>query len=137
MRLTAVPRDALAPRARARVNHSVWVQEGGFVQLTDRQARQLRAASSFRASPPTLLWYLRSSWHIYLFLTVVGGFGFGFSAWIGRPVASGFFAGIVLATFLRDLGWYSRFVKGWPLSNEITNWDRVDELLSSAPPPKP
>lgn len=107
------------------------------MQLTDAQARQLRAARGFRASPPTLRWYVRSSWRIYLLLTVVSGFGVGFSAWIGHPVASGFFAGLVLATFLRDLGWYSQFVKGWPLSNEITNWDRVDELLSCTPPPKP
>ena len=103
------------------------------MQLTDKQAKKLRVARGFRTSPPTLLWYVKSHWRSYLFLAGLGAFAIGFFAWAGWPIVSGFFAGLVLATFVRDFRWYKQFVEGWPLSNEITNWERVNELLGDTP----
>jgi hypothetical protein len=100
------------------------------VQLTDRQAKQLRVAHGFRTSSPTLLWYIKSHWRAYLYLICVGALAIGFFAWADWPTASAFSAGLVLATLWRDIRWYNQFVEGWPLTNEITNWDRVDELLA-------
>lgn len=51
-------------------------------------------------------------------------------AWSGWPVISGFFAGILFTAITRDLKLFARFVQGWPLSNEITDWRRVEELLA-------
>ena len=99
------------------------------MQLTDKQAKRLRVARRFRASPPKLFWYVKSYWRSYLFLSALGAFAIGIFAWAGWPIVAGFFAGLVLGTFVRDFRWYKQFVEGWPLTNEITNWDRVDELL--------
>ncbi|WP_413863632.1 hypothetical protein [Candidatus Aalborgicola defluviihabitans] len=48
------------------------------------------------------------------------------------PLVSAFFAGFLFAAISRDLKLFGQFVRGWPLSNEITNWGRVDELLAQA-----
>ena len=102
------------------------------MQLTIRQVRQPRMSRACRDKPPTVLWYVRRSWRAYLLLGCVCGGGIAFFLWGGWPIASGFFAGFLLAAVARDLRWYSQFVQSWPLSNEITNWNRVDELLRSS-----
>jgi len=99
------------------------------MELSAKQVRQLRKTREFRHRAPTVGGYFRSSYKGYLFITLVSGFGIVFFVWAGWPSASSLFAGLLLATVLRDLGWYSRIVRSWPLTREITDWERVDELL--------
>ena len=105
------------------------------MQLTTEHFRQLRKMREFHKKSPTILAYIKSGWRAYAYLLTVGAIGIAFFLWRGWPVASAFFAGLVLATFLRDLGWYRRMVSSWPLHQEVTNWDRVDELLKQSHTP--
>jgi hypothetical protein len=41
-------------------------------------------------------------------------------------VAMGLFAGCLL----RDVGWSLKTALAWPTTNEIINWDRVEQLLN-------
>src|SRR5215207_5946886 len=99
------------------------------MQLTSRQRRQLQKLHDYRRVPPTVTSLLRDGWRAYLYVTIVGLVGVGFFLWAGWPIASGLFAGMILATVLRDLGWYRRLVHSWPLQLEITDWKRVEQLL--------
>jgi len=100
------------------------------MRLTTQQLQQLKKMREFREVSPTIARYIRLGWRAYAYLLVVGAAGIIFFLWAGWPAASTFFAGMVLATFLRDLGWYRRMVNSWPLVHEITNWQRVDEILN-------
>ena len=97
--------------------------------LSKRQIKQLQMAKKHKDSPPGVSMYFRSNWRTYLVLVVVGVASTVFFSWGGWPVASGFFAGLFIAMIARDLRWFEAMVKGWPLQREITNWERVDELL--------
>lgn len=99
------------------------------MQLNSRQLRQLQKLRDYRRTPPTVAALLRSGWRAYLYLTTVGLVGVGVFHWGRWPMASGLFAGMVLATFIRDMGWYRRQVQFWPLQEEITDWPRVEQLL--------
>lgn len=102
------------------------------MKLTPAQARQLEASIRLRTTPPTVWWYFRSSWRTYAYLTALYGIGIAAFIWAGWPLVSAFFAGFLFAAISRDLKLFGQFVRGWPLSNEITNWGRVDELLAQA-----
>ena len=102
------------------------------MQLTPRQAKKLRTAQAFRQTPPTLRWFVQASLRTYLYLLVVAGSGAVFFYWAGWPIASGVLVGFFFATIARDLRWYALLVRDWPLSREITRWERVDELLGSS-----
>ena len=102
------------------------------MQLTSRQRRQLEKLRDFQQTPPTVSALLRSGWRAYLYVTTVGLIGFGVFLWGGWPVASGFFAGMVLATIIRDIGWFRRLVQNWPLQREVTDWSRVKQLLEQS-----
>jgi hypothetical protein len=87
------------------------------------------------ARPPTILSYARSGWRALLYVPAVGAIGIAFSSWRGWPAATGIFVGMIIATVARDLGWCRRIVQSWPLTREITNWNRVDELLARSDGP--
>lgn len=103
------------------------------MQISPDQHRRLQKLQHYRQAPPTIPGFLRDGWRAYLYVSVVGLVGFGYFLWFGWQFASGLFAGMVLATVVRDLGWYRRIARAWPLQAEITNWQRVEQLLN--PPP--
>lgn len=102
------------------------------MQLTSQHRRQLAKLRDFQQTPPTVSSLLRTNWHAYLYVSTIGLIGIGFSLWRGWPIASGFFAGMVLATIIRDIGWYHRLVQTWPLQREVTDWNRVTQLLEQS-----
>jgi hypothetical protein len=101
------------------------------MELTPQQIAQLRKTLAFRTNPPTVGWYVRSSWRVYVYATAFFGALAAFALWIDRPIVAGFAGGALFAIYVRDFKYFSRFVEGWPLSNEITNWKRVEELVES------
>ncbi len=102
------------------------------MQLSSQQRRQLLKLRDYRDTPPTVSALLRSGWRAYLYVATVGFVGIGFFFWSGWPLASGLFAGMVLATIVRDIGWYHRLVQSWPLQAEVTDWRRVEQLLEQS-----
>jgi hypothetical protein len=107
------------------------------MKLTPAQIKQLQLSQALRTNPPTVGWYFRASWRTYAVLGFACLFGIVFFAWSGWPVLSGFFAGALFAAAARDFKLFAKFVEGWPLSNEITNWNRVEKLLAASGRPRP
>jgi hypothetical protein len=102
------------------------------VKLTPVQVRQLQASLRFRSHPPTVWWYVRRSWHDYVYLLVLCGISIPVFLWVGWPFVSAFFAGSLFSAVVRDIKVFQQYVNTWPLSNEITDWDKVNELLRNA-----
>jgi hypothetical protein len=50
--------------------------------------------------------------------------------WGGWQLGGMLIAGILLGCIWRDIVWFSLTVKNWPLSKEVTNWQRVEELIT-------
>ena len=107
------------------------------MKLSPAQLKQLRLIQGFRINPPTVAWYFRVNWRVYAYVGVLCVGGAGFLAWGGWPVFSGFFVGFLLAVVIRDFRFFKLFVEAWPLSREITNWTRVEELVASADQAQP
>ena len=102
------------------------------MQLTEKQIRKLELSRGFGDQGPTVGWLLRQSMRSYLILLALMVPLGAFYWWAGTPTLSFFFAGLFIATVARDFRWHKQFVRDWPLSNAITDWDRVDELLAKA-----
>ncbi|MEZ5942119.1 MAG: hypothetical protein R3C18_12065 [Planctomycetaceae bacterium] len=47
----------------------------------------------------------------------------------GSPWAVGFWTGACAGAFLRDIGRIQQSYRVWPVVEEITKWDRVEELM--------
>jgi hypothetical protein len=107
------------------------------MKLTPAQIKQLRMSQGLRVTPPTVGFYFRANWRAYTYLCVLCTGAIVFFVWGGWPIVSGFFAGFLFAAVVRDLKLFAKFVEAWPLSNEITDWRRVEELLAVADETRP
>jgi hypothetical protein len=107
------------------------------MNLTPAQLKQLRMIQGFRLKPPTVGWYFRINWRLYAYIGALCVAAAFLLAWGRMSTFSGFFAGFILAVVLRDFRFFKLFVSSWPLSQEITDWRRVDELVASASEARP
>jgi hypothetical protein len=99
------------------------------MRLSNKQIKQLHMLREFRQKQPTTLWFFQLNIRRHIYIGILALSAICFYQWAGWPIASAFFAGILFAIFMRDFQFYRQFVKGWKLSNEITDWTKVEELL--------
>jgi hypothetical protein len=74
--------------------------------------------------------FLRVNWWRWLLLLVLAGG----VAWIAMPFwpwVAGLVIGLCAGAFLRDIGRLQVSYRTWPVVEEITNWEKVKELLET------
>ncbi len=104
--------------------------------LNEKSMKQLRRTLEYRECAPTTFRLLRYSIKAYLYLFLIYGAAVWFFYWGGWPIVSGVFVGMFVATVSRDLHWFQQQVRTWPLSSEIIDWKRVEELVAVSNAPK-
>jgi glutaredoxin len=111
------------------------------MQLTKLDAAVLERLCKYRAVAPTLGERLKamSAWTgLVLLLCVAATVAL---ARLDLPGVAFIPAGVFLGALCRDIASQQRFVKAWPLNNEVMDWARVEQLLATAktapqaPPP--
>ena len=102
------------------------------MDLTAKQVKQLRLMLRFRQLPPTVSAYVRLSVFRFVYLIAVCGAGVAFFQSGGWPIVSGFIGGMFFATLVWDLRLFSQIVRNWPLTNEVTDWERVEQFVGEA-----
>ena len=107
------------------------------MQLSDYQVRALQRSLQQRESGPSITRSFRAAWKTYLMQMVFLGGLAAFWWWGGWRAGSMLVLGILLGCIFRDAVWYSLTKKMWPLSREITDWRRVEELLAQNTPRGP
>ena len=100
------------------------------MNLTKRQLLQLKRGREMKDNPPTMFSYLKTGKWKYLYMFLLFGC-ISIYAWFQKEyIVLAFVIGYSLGVFYRDFQWAVVFRRFWPISLEITNWDRVDELIS-------
>ena len=100
------------------------------MNLSQYQLRALKRSWSYRESPPTIARLLRASWKTYLIQVLLLGGVASFWWFGGWQEASLLIVGILLGCIWRDVVWYSLTSKNWPLTKEVTDWRRVEDLIA-------
>ncbi|MGZ5544280.1 MAG: hypothetical protein ACXWIU_06365 [Limisphaerales bacterium] len=100
------------------------------MKLTKFQTTVLRLYWCYHVDGWTLGPFLRVNWWRWLLLflyVVVGGWLFSRVS----PGAVGLVVGIAAGAFLRDIGHLVKSYRTWPVIHEITDWQRVEQLVQS------
>jgi len=100
--------------------------------LTPVQTASLKRLQHYRANPPTLRDRLRLSAGFMILLLLPMLLAGVLMIWLKLPVGLFLLAGLYVGAVAHDVGAQGRFVSYWPLGREITDWNRVDQLLSGA-----
>lgn len=100
------------------------------MQLTPYQYARLKQSQRFHAegvTGPILVIRHWRFWLVMLLLALLVHFLFAsvtpYLAWIGM--------GVCIGAMLRELGHIRHIIRIWPVSNEITSWEKVSELIEA------
>jgi hypothetical protein len=99
------------------------------MKLTRRDTLYLRALSEIHAKQPSflvLLKFYRLAWFLLFILGLCGGL----LALTPDAIGPGsILVGTVIGAFLRDVNRILVVKRTWPITETITNWDAVSDLL--------
>ena len=107
------------------------------MQLTKQQVARLKHFQMYRQASPTFLGVLRRSrgwpWAVLALAFVFGLIAVAPNA---SPRYGWFLLGFIVGSLYVSFAAVLRAIRLWPLSREIMNWNRVDELvLENEKPP--
>jgi hypothetical protein len=99
--------------------------------MTRLQQRNLRIYLQYRERPMTIAGLVWANRRIYILLLVLFGTvgGFFYNAF-GAAIA-GYVAVAFLVILVRDIGYYRRSVKIWPVIQQVLDWQKVEQLAAS------
>src|SRR4051812_5636840 len=98
------------------------------MNLTPLQRRVLRLYTVWRENPPTVGSLFALNWKRHLLMAVVLTAMCGIMTYLGNTDVSYWIVGVLVGALARDLGFFLRTVKIWPLEAALLDWRRVDEL---------
>jgi hypothetical protein len=105
------------------------------MQLTRSELKRLKALHAFHQRPPSWAALLpKALVLIVVWCVLVVGFGI-LMAGAGSPLMN-YCLGLITFFPILGLNLTVRSVRRWPLTDTITNWHRVEELLSTANRPR-
>ena len=73
---------------------------------------------------------LRTNWWRWLLLVLYAVFGGWFLSQISQ-LGAGLVIGLAVGAFSRDIGRLVQSYRTWPVVHEITDWQRVEQLVQS------
>ncbi|MEP6668977.1 MAG: hypothetical protein ABJF10_07495 [Chthoniobacter sp.] len=99
--------------------------------MTPLQRRNLRVYLQYRERSMTVLGLFRANLPIYFYLLFFFGFvGALFYCAGGWRVTS--YLAVALVTMLaRDIGYFRRATRIWPVLRQVLDWQKVEQLASS------
>jgi hypothetical protein len=100
------------------------------VKLSSFELRALKAAQQSLTSPPSPVRFLKRSWKTYAWQIALLGCGAAYYWWGGWHGLSFILQGFVLGAIWREVVWWGFHRRLWPLNREITDWQRVSELIT-------
>lgn len=91
----------------------------------------LRLYKDYQSSPPSVRkLFGRSLWR-YLLLIFVFVLGIALAVIFGLANHAFLMLGLLVGALLRDLASFIRFVRTWPVTESVLDWDRIDTLLEA------
>lgn len=106
------------------------------MKITEIQLRSLKLLQRHRSRPLRAMDFIQESWRKYaLALALVAGASVVL-ALSGVSVIAVFLGGYLVGVVERDVQWVRNEMRVLPLTSEITNWERVDQLVQENEQPK-
>lgn len=99
--------------------------------MTRLQLRQLQAYLKHRERPMTVAGLFWMNRRIYLLLVILFGFAAGLFYSVGGWWLAGYVLVALACTLLRDLGYYRRSARIWPVVRDVLDWQKIEGLVAA------
>ncbi len=99
------------------------------MRITSFQRRALLRGKELRSQPFPIGGSMLRYWKSYVLVCALTAIYAGGTWSMNLPAASFGALGFLLGFLARDVAWLRVTKRMWPVNVEITNWEKVDELL--------
>lgn len=100
------------------------------MQLTKEQRRNLELYATYHSEPPTIWQLFKLNLARYLVITVLLIILFILALLTGTESLALILTGIFLGVLIRDITRFRLFVRVWPATSAVLDWEKIDVLLS-------
>ena len=104
------------------------------MKINKVQLKRLKASRELHGKDASAFMMLVKNWKYYLFLGAlfsVLSYLFFIDGSIGYIL---FLGGAFLGAVLRDIVWFRLTEQYWPISDAVTDWEKVDEIIAENEP---
>jgi hypothetical protein len=102
------------------------------MHLTKEQRHNLELYVKYHSEPPTFWRLFRLNLGRYLVITVLLILLFVLAQITRTEALALVVTGLYLGVLIRDLTRFRQFVRMWPATSAVLDWERLDALLSKA-----
>jgi hypothetical protein len=106
------------------------------MKLTAIQLSSLKLLLQHRSKPLTSMDIMKASWRKYMLSLAVFIVAISACVLSGSMVFGVLLGGYLVGMVTRDFQWIRNQIEVLPLTSEITNWERVEQLIQEHEPPK-
>ncbi len=99
------------------------------MKISKAHLKRLKASRDLRGGNASTFNMLSRNWKYYLFIGGIFGLASYFFIADGRFDYSLFLGGAFLGMLLRDITWFRLTSRFWPVSEAVTDWEKVDVLI--------
>lgn len=100
------------------------------MKLTPAQTLTLQRLKQYREKAPAFGERVRLASTLMLVLLVTFAILMGVAVWLKETALLPVIAGALIGAIAAEIGHQRRYVLWWPLNREITDWQKVDQLLT-------
>ena len=101
------------------------------MKLTKFQLKTLKKSLDYYEKPPTFFATLKKLYLSPCGLKYLLIFGYSLFVWYGGwELIAAAFSGLGVGFVLKDIGYLRVSMKVWQINKEITDWDKVREIIS-------
>jgi hypothetical protein len=100
------------------------------MKLTHFQYEVLKNWQRYHRAGYGLGQWVRSRWKQWLIFSAFGAWSYYFLV-VVAPAIGWLYFGLVFGVFFRDISHYRDSRRIWPLTNQVTDWNRVQELVET------
>jgi hypothetical protein len=100
------------------------------MKISKSQLKRLKVSRELHGKNVSASGLFVRNWKHYLFLVgIIAAASYVFFTAI-TPGYTMLFLGALAGAILRDLGWFRITAQFWPVSEVITDWEKVDEIIN-------
>ncbi len=86
----------------------------------------------YRTAPPTVASIVRRSLRGWAIIVGIFAVAIVVEYAVRLPLVAALLAGVLVGRIVRDLTSYRQFVRQWPLTSRVLDWDKIDRLAARA-----
>ncbi len=100
------------------------------MKISKSNLKQLKASTKYKGQSISAFFMYRRAWKAHLINIVT----FSTLTYLAYSFVSKqhaiFVIGVLFGLLVRDFAWHRTLSKFWPVSDAVTNWEKVDEIIN-------